>query len=383
VEEADSGDLVLIDELGSGTDPDEGAAIAEALVDFLIQRRVQFFIATHLWRLKTLAADRPEILNASVDFDVNNLRPLYKLNMGVPGRSYALEIAKKYGMPDLFINTARSKLSEDHERVEKLIEQLQEKVKHYDDLEKEAMKLKAKLDEENSKLQKELDQLESKKGKILEETRAKAKRMLEQADEESRQLLKELSQQSRANQRAYQIREQIKSMLDEATKESSGSDVVSGRGAEPVVTEIREGDTVYVSKFKQLGLVIKLSDDTAEVQIGPLRATVARSELSKAEPQTERRKPATKGVEVNVTEDVPMKLEVHGLTVDEALEKVDKYLDQAYTAGLPYVYIIHGRGTGTLQRAIHEYLRDHPHVSRFRFAEPNEGGTSVTMVYFK
>ncbi|WP_018962932.1 endonuclease MutS2 [Coprothermobacter platensis] len=383
VEEADSGDLVLIDELGSGTDPDEGAAIAEALVDFLVQRRVQFFIATHLWRLKTLAADRPEILNASVDFDLANLKPLYKLNMGVPGRSYALEIAQKYGMPDLFINTARSKLSEDHERVEKLIEQLQQKVKHYEELEKEISKLQAEVEEKNAKLTKELDQLESRKGKILEETRAKAKRMLQEADDQSRQLLKELSQQNKANQRAYQIREQIKNMLDEAVKEGNGTEIVAGRGQEPVVMEIREGDTVYVSKFKQLGLVLSLSDDTAEVQIGPLRATVARSELSKAEPKREHHRTSNRGIEVNVTEDVPMKLEVHGLTVDEALERVDKYLDQAYAAGLPYVYIIHGRGTGTLQRAIHEYLREHPHVSRFRFAEPNEGGTSVTMVYFK
>jgi len=130
-----------------------------------VRRNVQFFIATHLWRLKTLAADRKEIINASVDFDTEKLKPLYKLNMGVPGRSYALEIAQKWGMPELFISTARSKLSEDHERVEKLIEQLQERVKSYEDLQREAARLRDELREKNNQLDKALSQLDAKRTK--------------------------------------------------------------------------------------------------------------------------------------------------------------------------------------------------------------------------
>ncbi|NPV88533.1 endonuclease MutS2 [Coprothermobacteraceae bacterium] len=373
LEEADEGDLVLIDELGSGTDPEEGAALAETMVEFLVVRGVHFFVATHLWRLKSLAAEMTEITNASVDFDLETLQPLYRINMGVPGRSFALEIAKKWGMPDVFINTARSKLTHEHQRVEKLIEELQDRTKHLSEAEARVQSLHAELKKKEEELARTFSQLEMKKARIMDQARAEAKSLIEKADQESKRLLKELSEQSHPNQKTYQIRQQIKNMLEEISKDRDALEERKQSGA----LEVREGDTVYVPKFKQLGLVIKVMDDSAEVQIGPLRVTVPRDGLTKSEPL----KVPKVGIEVKATQSVPMKLEVHGSTVEEALERVDKYLDQAYTAGLPYVYIIHGRGTGALMRAIHDYLKGHPYVSKFRLGDPGEGGSSVTIVF--
>lgn len=374
--QADSRSLVLLDDLGAGTDPSEGAALAHALLDHLRQRCITTLVTTHCSELKVYAQETPGVRNASVQFDLETLAPTFELRIGLPGQSNGLAIAQRLGLPQQIIDRAKERLSPQQLEVESLLSQIR---KAHQEAERER-RAAAEAREEVEALRRDLVE---RLGAIEEERR----QVLSAAQAEAEEILAELrAEVARLRTQPEEVEgefERAEELVEELAQRAAPPEVPpSPKGAVPQ-EEPLPGDTVWVVSLRKEGQLLGLEDTQAQVQVGQFRVRVDLKDLEfrrRTEPSPE---VEMEPVSLELSHPSPgLELEIRGWRVEDALERLDKYLDEAYLARLPFVRIIHGRGTGRLRRAVRELLAGHPQVRNFRPGDQFEGGEGVTVVYF-
>lgn len=380
--------LVLLDELGAGTDPQEGSALARAILLHLVQKRVPCFIATHYPELKTLAHATPGVVNASMEFDLKTLRPTYHLTIGVPGRSNALLIARRLGLPEEILTNAKSLVDPAELASDDLLNELH----HQREV---ARKARSSADRDRSlasnlrqELTRRLEHIEEERAAILEQARAEAETELAALRKE----LEELRRQARHQPQAQPVIQEVQSRLDtlEKTIETPHLPTVSNQSDVEQIS-LQPGKKVRLRTLKTEGVISAVNADDVEVRVGNLRFRVKPSDLlpvtsSPAEqvpalptpistPES-RKKPRTP-----FRPTPGMELDLRGMRAEDALDRLDPYLVEAYGSGMPFVRIIHGKGTGRLRQVIREALKNSEYVSSYEEGGEKEGGEGVTIAH--
>ena len=390
----DSDDLLLLDELGAGTDPEEGAALAMSILERLLEVRATTVATTHYSELKTFAYTRDGIENACVEFDVETLRPTYRLLIGIPGASNAFAISRRLGLSDSLILRAQQLVKADHAQFEHVINQLENEKMMYEQRNADIMERQQRVTQLELKLERAKEELSQKKGDIIRKAKDKSAALIRQTRRESEAVIKELKEQfdDQGIKRRQQTIQEARARLNDAfEKARPGIMAQSGVGKRINLANIQSGDSVYVKKLDQKGTVLEVQGKELTVQLGSLRTKVKASActfLSKA--ATEKpsvvsgsRKTSQAGSFLQKTQNIGRDIDIRGLMVDEAEVVVGKFLDDAVIAGLSQVLIIHGKGTGALRKGIHDYLKRHKNVLKYQFADINEGGTGATVVDLK
>ncbi len=383
--------LVLMDELGAGTDPTEGSALARSVLEFLASRRARTVATTHYSELKEYAYSHPHVENASVEFDIESLRPTYRLLIGIPGSSNALTIAGRLGLPAEIIDRARESLRPEHVEVEGLIRRIEEDVRAARDDREAASAVAEDTEKVRKRLSQELEQTRQKRDEILTEAAAAASATVRKAEEEAKEILSRLRSQQRENRETSQATQSLKQLAQEVrqTERVREEQQPVPAAAAPALLDrpARKGDTVVVQPFGGRGTVIEVnsSDEEALVQMGAVRLTVPLSRVRAVNAPAPQPMPAPMAMSGLVAKAATFGMELHlrGMMSDEAVMKVDKYLDDAFLAGVSSVRIVHGKGTGALRKAVWDFLKGHPHVTAFRLAEQAEGGSGATVVDLK
>ena len=385
--EVTADDLVLFDELGAGTDPTEGAALAQTILTALLRKKVRTLATTHYSELKAFALSTPGVENASVEFNVETLRPTYRLSIGVPGKSNAFEISRKLGLSEGLIDEAKKLLSTEDKRFEDVIANAEY---HRQVAEKER-KLAEQAAAETTKLRDEAEflrrEMEAKREASLRKAKDEARRILENARRESESVMRELKQMKKSaasgpDMQAAALRKRLEDGIDSL---SEGLAQKADRVDKPPKT-LKVGDEVEILNLKTRGVVLSAPDAKGEVQlqagIVKLKAHISQLRLVKEEP-AKKQKSSFHAETGAMTRTVPMECDVRGMALDEAIPVVDQYLDEAVLASLTEVSIIHGKGTGVLRSGIQQHLRRHPHVKSFRLGVYGEGESGVTVVTLK
>ncbi|MEK3807712.1 endonuclease MutS2 [Metabacillus sp. SLBN-84] len=379
----DSESLVLFDELGAGTDPQEGAALAISILDEVHHRGARVIATTHYPELKAYGYNREGVVNASVEFNVETLSPTYKLLIGVPGRSNAFEISKRLGLMNSVIERAKSHMSEDSNEVDSMIASLEESKKRSDFELTEAEQLRKDAEDLHAELQKQILEFNEERDKLFEKAEKKAAEKVEAAQAEAESIIRELRRMQKEHRTGIKEHELIdaKKRLEEAVPEFEKS-------KKPVKTapqkhRFEEGDEVKVISFNQKGhLLSKVGEGEWQVQIGILKMKVNEKDLqyiSRPKPVETKPLAVVKGKDYHVS----LELDLRGERYENALMRVEKYMDDAVLAGYPRISIIHGKGTGALRTGVQEYLKKHRNVKSARYGEAGEGGTGVTIVELK
>lgn len=379
-------DLALFDELGAGTDPTEGAALAQSILSTLLEKKVRVLATTHYSELKAFALSTVGIENASVEFNVETLRPTYRLSIGVPGKSNAFEISRKLGLPESIINQSKELLSNETIRFEDVIanaeyhRQIAEKERL---LAEEAHLETQRLKDAAERLRKEM---EDKRENAMKKAREDAKRIMENARRESEEIIAELKKMKKEgavtqDHKAAELRHRMEQGLDslsEGLVQKNPSLVAPPKDLKP-------GEFVDIVHLNQRGTVLSKPDQKGEVQlqVGIMKLKAHISQLRLVNEEAPKKKSVAKTATGALTRSVPMSFDVRGMALDEALPEVDRYLDEAVMAGLNEVTIVHGKGTGILRTGIQQHLKRHGHVKNHRLGIYGEGETGVTVVTLK
>jgi DNA mismatch repair protein MutS2 len=379
----DFNSLVLFDELGAGTDPQEGAALAISILDEVYKRGARVIATTHYPELKAYGYNREGVVNASVEFDVETLSPTYKLLIGVPGRSNAFEISKRLGLSDIVIENARNQISSDTNQIENMIASLEKSRREAEQDRLEANELLKNAEKLHKDIQSQMIAFYDQKDSMVEKAQEKASDIVEKAKAEAEYIIRELRKlrlEKNAEVKEHELIEARK-RLEEATPKvkKSSTNVPSKKKAHTFTA----GDEVKVLTFDQKGTLLEQASDREwVVQIGILKMKVNEKDLEYiSTPKQKEIKPMAivKGKDFHVS----LELDLRGERYENALMRVEKYIDDALLAGYPRVSIIHGKGTGALRQGVTEYLRNHRSVKRARFGDAGEGGIGVTIVEFK
>jgi DNA mismatch repair protein MutS2 len=385
--EADHRDLVLLDELGAGTDPAEGAVLAHALLDAFRRKRCMAFVATHYPELKVYAHNTPGVRNGSVEFDVETLSPTYHLTIGIPGRSNAFAIAKRLGMPEELVAEAQAMLSGDALRADDMLDDLHSLRIEAAQLRDETHKARREAQTLNKQLRQRLDNIEEERQAVLREAREEARQEVTAVREEVQDLRRKLrtipSSWAEVRSDLNEIDKaltQTEASLPEETP--AASDLTLPQWIEDDTAPPRVGDTVKVAPLGMQGVVVDVDADEGEavVQAGALHSRVGMHKLELVQRgQPARPEPTTV---VTTRRDTPgMQLDLRGLRAEDALQRLERYLNDTMMTNLPWVRIIHGKGTGTLRREVRSFLHDHPVVASYESAQQNEGGEGATVVH--
>lgn len=376
LDRADSRSLVLLDELGAGTDPAEGAALAYALLEHFRQRGAITFVATHYPELKSYAQLTPGVRNASVEFDPETLSPTYKLIVGLPGRSNAFAIARRLGLPEEIVETARQRVSPGSLRTEDMLTDIHRLRIKEAQARDEANVARAEAAKLKRELRERLAGIEQERHEILEQAREEAARELETLQAQVRDLRRRLQAAAAPTKAVAAVADALEALEaqlaePEEPEPLSAPDVAGSR-------PVRPGDSVWVRPLNTKGQVIEIGGEEAVVQVGPARTRVSRTalELRAAPPVPE---PEEATIHVSAAPSPGVRLDLRGCTVDEALQRLDRHLDAAARAGLPWVRIIHGKGSGALRRAVRDFLNSYPLVSGYEPGGDREGGEGVTV----
>ena len=386
LEEADPASLVLLDELGAGTDPDEGSALAMALLDNLRDRGITTFATTHYSDLKLYAHSTPGVRNASVEFDIETLSPTYELSIGLPGRSNALIIARRLGLNPVIVERAEGIVRPDALQADSLLDDIKRARQEAQQVTTRAKERERQAQLVEADLRHQLAQIEEARRAVIAEARTTMQRELEEVRREIDQTRRQLSRATQFGSTPSSHEQFLAEAEKEVTRRQRSTEDVDTRVVRPsgdqVGGPIEVGDRVWVPTLQASGEVLSLNDRAgdAEVQIGNfrLKLPIKRLELRQ---KAVRDEPA---VRVNIqasgmVESPGMEFDMRGERVEEGIPKLERYLDNAYMARLPWVRIIHGKGTGVLRDAVRVLLRQHPVVAEFRNGESGEGGDGVTV----
>ncbi|HHU6750710.1 TPA: endonuclease MutS2 [Staphylococcus pseudintermedius] len=379
LEEANDKSLILFDELGAGTDPSEGAALAMSILDHVHGMGALVMATTHYPELKAYSYNREGVMNASVEFDVDTLSPTYKLLMGVPGRSNAFDISKRLGLNLKIINHAKSMIGQDEQEINEMIASLEKNAKRVDDQRIELDRLVREASQIHHDLSRAYEQYQNMEARLIEEAKDKANQRVKVAMEEADDILKSLRDmrdQKGAEVKEHELIDQRKRLEDQYEAKSIKQNVQKQKW-----DEIKVGDEVKVLSYGQKGEVLEvLSDEEAVVQMGIIKMKLPLSDLEKKEKAKAQPK---KVVTRTNRSTVKMELDLRGYRYDEAMVALDQYLDQAVLSNYEDVYIIHGKGTGALQKGVQQHLKRHKSVATFRGGMPSEGGFGVTVATLK
>ncbi len=378
---ATSHSLVLLDELGAGTDPEEGAALARAILLHLLQRSITTLATSHYSELKVFAHTTPGVMNASVEFDPETLQPTYELTIGLPGRSNALAIARRLGLDPGILQTAQSMVRPESLEADALLAEIREARERVRRLEQELEARLKEVREREEALQRRLADIERERRETINRAREEAQAELDELRNEIRRLRARLRKLVPAKERPA-IQETLREVEHIAARREKELSPLPETVPTREPEHLRKGDRVYVPSLHAEGEVTDVDEKgEVEVQVGSFRLRLPRERVEFRErPRGEA--PEGGRVVAPAKTAVRSELDVRGLTVDEMLPVLEKYIDDAYLAGMPYVRIIHGKGTGVLRRAVRDFLRDHPLVASYKPGAPNEGGDGVTVVTF-
>jgi len=378
--------LILLDELGAGTDPAEGSALAIAILDHIHKQGARTVATTHYSELKAYAYNTPGIMNASMEFDVKTLRPTYRLMLGVPGRSNALAIAERLGLRRSIIEASRVQMTSEEQQVESMIASLEENRLTAEAERHEAEKLHRQVEQLRQQLEQERQKFAEQRGKLLERAERDAADALKKAKQEADEIIAELRRMALEEQASLKEHRFIaaKKRLEEAqpvlrTGKSSAGGGSEGRSKQE---RIEPGDEVLVTSVGQKGHVIETSGDHEFlVQLGIIKMKVHRDDLKLVNRESAKQKQVQSGAQVKRTKDASVRteLDLRGTSLEEALIEADRFLDEAIMNNLGQVAFIHGKGTGVLRSGIQEFLRKHRHVKAYRLGEYSEGGSGITI----
>lgn len=376
LDQADDGSLVLLDELGAGTDPQEGAALGRAILDELLRRGATTLVATHYPELKTYAHTTPGARNASVEFDLETLRPTYRLTIGLPGRSNALAIAERLGLDRGLIESARSLLSPDDVRSEGLLEEIHRQREGAAAERALAQSERSEAEASRRQLAARLESIDEERRAVLEAAREEGLHNLETLEEEVRSLRRQLSAAGQPLEALRRVEEGVRVLA-----EAQADPVARQVRADPTSTSLRLGDRVLLPRLGSEGVVTEVAANEVEVQIGRLRVRARPDEVVAAAEGESRPAPAARSSQEAVgSAAVGLDLDLRGWTADEALAELERRLDAAVRAGIPFLRVIHGKGTGRLRQVVRQALRDSPYVSAIEAVSEAEGGEGVTRV---
>ena len=386
---ADQHSLVILDELGAGTDPQEGAALARALLSHLLARGITTLVTTHHPELKAYAHATPGVVNASVEFDLNTLRPTFHLTIGLPGRSNALAIAQRLGMPAAIIEDARTELHPDDLRAESMLDEIHRQRDAARKARGAADRARHESEKMHTELTVRLDKIENERRTILEKARAEAEAQIQAVEEEMKDTRRQLARARQPLDVVQAVEEKLE-VLQETIEQPVERRATPMPGDRYLRRSVQLGDKVHLKSLNTKGIVTTLGEEEVEVQVGMLRI---RARLTDLQPVSAAKQPgaiepgaeelaAERGRATAVTtyaESPGIELDLRGQTTDEALQMLERYLDSAYLAGLPWVRIIHGKGTGKLRQAVRQALSGHPQIKSFELGGDKEGGEGVTV----
>ncbi len=387
LDEATDASLVILDEIGAGTDPEEGSALAIALLEHLRHQGVTTLASTHYSDIKLYAHNTPSVCNAAMEFDVESLRPTFRLNMGLPGKSNALAIARRLGLPDAIVNHAAANVHIDVTNANAMLDDIRQAKERIQDQEEQTRQDRERVRLAKSELLYRLRQVETDRRAVLAEARTEVERLVAAAKADLAQLRKQVAADIWDQKRPQRLQTlaDTRSHLDQLAT-AVPADTADPAPVQTVQPEgpIARGDTVWVPQLGTTGQVVSLGAGRAEVQAGAMRFKTRLADLEL------RHRPASaqtaKQVKVRMSRQpqtsVSMELDIRGARVDPGVARVDQYLNDAYLNNMPWVRVIHGKGTGQLRDAVRALMRRHPHVTQSRPGSAEEGGDGVTVAHF-
>ena len=378
--------LVLLDELGAGTDPTEGAALAISIIQYLHKIGVRTLVTTHYSELKLFALSTEGVENASCEFDVQTLRPTYRLLIGVPGKSNAFAISQRLGLPEFLIEDAKEVLSHEDVKFEDVITDLEINRKSLEIEKEKAEEYRKEAERLRVEAQKQREKLNSQREKIIRKANEEARILISDAKDEADKVLKEIRKLQRiGNTKAIEEKRQsLKDKMSKVESKLSKNEKKNYNVPEKLVI----GDKVKVHSLNQSGVVATLPDKNGNVTVktGIMKVTVNIKDLSLDQSDSvimATPKRFASSIKRKKASNVSAEIDLRGCLADEAIDLVDKYLDDAYLAGVSPVTIIHGKGTGALRKAVHTFLKTNAHVKSFRLGQYGEGESGVTVVELK
>ena len=385
--------LVLLDELGSATDPEEGAALAVAIAQHFVELGSTSIISTHHTSLKIYAANTTGVVNAAVGFDERTLQPTYQLRVGVPGASAGINIASRLGLNPAIISSARARLNTQTEDISRFLDQLHSGLR---ELESDRARLRSReqeLEREQNRLEREglreqrakIQEMEKKLDSVLRDFEYRAREIVGAVQDRAAAL--KLSKES--ERRIAKLRREFKEQFDSTiVAHRTGADAGDPNSRPGLVNQVGEGDMVKLKSLGRTGTIKRRVDDhTFEVEIGAMKMKIPREDIAevvgRAGENPLQAARSRKGISVQVAQDeeesAPSEINVIGENVEEATRRVEKFVDRAFLAGLPRVRIVHGSGMGILRKALRQYLQHHPHVIGMTETPQSEGGAGVTV----
>ena len=380
IENANSKSLVLMDELGSGTDPMEGAAFAMAIIDYLNKKHVTSIITTHYSEVKAYAFNTTGIKSASMEFNVETLSPTYKLLEGIPGESNALIIARKYGISEEIIENAKSYISEDNQRVEEMLKSIKEKNDKLEMMHVQLEATRAELDKQKNIYEQKMVKLENEKNEIIKRAYEEADNYLKNMQAKAKNLIDKINSEESKKEDAKNAQRSL-NML----RESFITDKKKNVKEKKIITQnvdFAVGEEVLVKTMNQNGKILKIMpDNRIQVQTGILKLVVSTDDIVKI--QKKKTNKFKNFASLKRTSQVRGEIDLRGMNADEAIAELETYMDRAMLTGYHEIYIIHGKGTMILRKKIHEYLRTSKYVTEFKDANQNEGGIGCTVVTLK
>ncbi|GEO65958.1 endonuclease MutS2 [Levilactobacillus spicheri] len=386
LKQADEHSLIVIDELGAGTDPQEGAALAIAILDQIGTLGSYVMVSTHYPELKAYGYNRPETINASMEFDAQTLQPTYRLLIGIPGRSNAFDIAARLGMPATVVAAARGLTDQDSQDLNAMIADLTEQKRQAD---ADAASLHDELQEAtelHSSLQKQFDQYQHQKDQLMLDAKQQANRLVDESRKRANQIIADLrKKQLDAGKSVVKEDELIAAQgALNAIQQDTGLKKNRVLRREKAKHTFKKGDSVLVKSYGQTGVLMQQLDDSHwEVQLGILKMKIATTDLEKAADPAKSRKQPRASIQRTGSSGMSPTLDLRGHRYEEAMAEVDRYIDSALLAGYPSVTIIHGKGTGALRKGVTEYLKRNNRIKSFGFSPANAGGDGSTVVRFK
>ena len=380
IEHASSKSLVLMDELGSGTDPMEGAAFAMAIIDYLNKKHVTSIITTHYSEVKAYAFNTTGIKSASMEFNVETLSPTYRLLEGIPGESNALIIARKYGISEEIIENAKSYISEDNQRVEEMLKSIKEKNDKLEMMHAQLEATRAELDKQKNIYEQKMVKLENEKNEIIKRAYEEADNYLKNMQAKAKNLIDKINSEESKKEDAKNAQRSL-NML----RESFITDKKKNVKEKKIITQnvdFAVGEEVLVKTMNQNGKILKIMpNNRIQVQTGILKLVVSTDDIVKI--QKKKTNKFKNFASLKRTSQVRGEIDLRGMNADEAIAELETYMDRAMLTGYHEIYIIHGKGTMVLRKKIHEYLRTSKYVAEFKDANQNEGGVGCTVVTLK
>jgi DNA mismatch repair protein MutS2 len=390
IQKADQQSLVLFDELGAGTDPTEGAALAISILSHLHKQGIRTMATTHYSELKVYALSTPGVENACCEFDVETLRPTYRLLIGIPGKSNAFAISSKLGLPDYIITEAKKQISEEDESFEDVLTNLEISRKIMEQEKLEIEEHQKEIKQLKEQLEKKYDNITQQKERLLREAHEEAHAILRQAKEEADETIRQINKLGKSGNSIKEMehaRQKLRSKLSDTEKKMSSTTHNRTQGVK--ASDLHIGDMVKIVSMNLKGTVSTLPDAKGAlfVQAGIIRTKTNIRDLTLVDdpiiqgPSIQR----TGAGQIKMQKSASIRSEINllGKTVDEAIAELDKYLDDAYLSHLPSVRVVHGKGTGALRKGVHNYLKRVKYVSNYQLGEFGEGDAGVTIVTFK